>query len=365
MSSKSEVRVGVIGLGIMGATHTANITSGKVSSARLMAVSDQDVTRFDAYATDVAKFEDAIALMDSGLVDAVIIATPHFSHTPLGIAALERGLHVLVEKPISVHKLDCEQLIAAWTNPKQIFGAVFNQRCNPQFRKLRELIQCGELGSIQRINWIITNWYRTAAYYKSGSWRATWKGEGGGVLLNQCPHNLDLWQWLFGMPNKLTALCQFGRFHDIEVEDAVTAMMEYDDGATGVFITSTGEAPGVNRLEVVADRGRVLLENGKMTFQRTEVSVSEHCRTANHGFISPEHWEIDFNIAPGGPGHVEILQNFVNAIRCGEPLIAPAIEGAHSVELANAMLHSAFTQSPITLPLDGAAYAAELAARSR
>lgn len=363
MDRSSEVRLGIIGLGIMGAMHANHALQRKVSGLRLAAVVDSAPERLAQYNDDVAKFDDAIAMMDSGAVDAVVIATPHYSHTPLGVAALERGLHVLVEKPISVHKADCERLLSAWKNSDQVFAAVFNQRCNPLYRKLRELIQTGALGAIQRINWIITDWYRTDAYYRSGGWRATWRGEGGGVLLNQCPHNLDLWQWLFGMPDKVTAVCQLGRHHPIEVEDAVTAIFEYDSGATGVFVTSTGEAPGVNRLEVAADRGRVVIENGQLTFYQTVHSVAEHTRTADHGFIAPEHWRVEIPTATAGPGHLDILQNFADAILRGAPLIAPASEGALSVELANAMLHSTFTQAPVVLPLDAAAYEAELTKR--
>ncbi|WP_309380901.1 Gfo/Idh/MocA family protein [Cerasicoccus frondis] len=363
METSPTIRLGIIGMGGMGNNHARNILDGKTQGIQLVAAADSDQTRLDALGDDVQKFTDPLAMMDSGAIDSVLIATPHFSHTPLGIAALEHNLHVLVEKPISVHKADCEKLISAYTNPDLVFGAVFNQRCIPYFRKLRELIQSGQLGEIHRVNWTITDWYRTDAYYKAGSWRATWKGEGGGVLLNQCPHNLDLLQWLFGMPSKITANCQFGRHHDIEVEDAVTAMLEFPNGATGVFITSTGEAPGVNRLEVAADFGRVVLENGSFKYHRNEVASPIHCRTSSHGFEKPETWDITIPTGAYTYGHVEILSNFAAAILQGEPLVAPAVEGIHSVELANAMLYSTFQKQAVTLPLDGQAYEAELVSR--
>ncbi|WP_269540900.1 Gfo/Idh/MocA family protein [Cerasicoccus fimbriatus] len=363
MSTEKTVRLGIIGLGTMGNIHARNILEGRASGLTLAAIADADEARLSVFSESVAKFTDSTTMMDSGQVEAVLIATPHFSHTPLGIAALERNLHVLVEKPISVHKADCEKLIRAHTNPDLVFGAVFNQRCTPHYRKLRELIQSGQLGEIQRVNWTITDWYRTDTYYRMGSWRATWKGEGGGVLLNQCPHNLDLLQWLFGMPKKLTAICQFGRHHDIEVEDDVTAMLEFANGATGVFVTSTGEAPGVNRLEVACDRGLIIIEGEKFQFTRTEKLVSEHLRQSTHGFDRPEKWHIDIPHQAGANGHVAILTNFANAILHGEPLIAPAAEGIHSVELANAMLYSTFKSQPVVLPLDGQAYEAELVAR--
>jgi len=351
-----EVRIGIIGMGNMGSAHAKSIIDGKVPGLLLTAIADRNADRLSGY-PDVLTFTDAGELLASGSVDAVLIATPHYSHTTLGASALKAGIHTLVEKPISVHKADCEKLIAAWTDQKVVFAAMFNQRTNPAFQKLRQLIQEGELGEIQRINWIITDWYRTEKYYSSGDWRATWGGEGGGVLLNQCPHNLDLLQWLFGMPSQVTAHCQFGRFHNIEVEDAVTAILEYPNGATGVFITTTGEAPGTNRLEVTADRGKIVIENHQFSFTRTEIPVPEHLRSSPEAFGKPEVWNIEIPIKPPPESqHVEVLKNFTAAIAQGEPLLAPAPEGIHSVELANAMLYSSFTGSPVRIPLDSSKY---------
>jgi predicted dehydrogenase len=218
------------------------------------------------------------------------------------------------------------------------------------------LIRNGDVGDLIRITWIITNWFRTDAYYASGSWRATWAGEGGGVLLNQCPHQLDLWQWLFGMPARVQAVCAFGKHHRIEVEDEVTAYLEYANGATGVFITSTGEAPGTNRLEIAGDMGKVVVEGGKIQFTRNEVSARQFCRTSPALFAQPAVWDIDIPVSGSGGQHAEIIQNFVDAILDGEPLLAPAREGIHSVELANAMLYSSLTGKPVELPLDGRAF---------
>lgn len=351
-----ELRLGIIGLGCMGRAHAAFIQSGKIPRCRLTAVCDvqeESLARFQ----EPARFTNASDLIHSGKVGGVLIATPHYSHTTIGIEALTAGLHVLVEKPISVHKADCERLIAAHRSKKQVFAAMFNQRADPYYIKLRELIQAGELGKIRRINWIITNWFRTAAYYASGGWRATWAGEGGGVLLNQCPHNLDLWQWLFGLPSKVRAHCQVGRYHDIEVEDDVTAYLEYPDGTTGVFITSTGEAPGTNRLEVAGERGRVVIENDRFLFTRNEVEMSEFSRTTPHAFAAPAVWNIEIPVSGHGGQHVEILENFTRAILDKTPLIAPAAEGIRSVELANAMILSSFTGRTVDLPLNSAVYA--------
>jgi predicted dehydrogenase len=354
------VRMGVIGVGGMGGGHAQNILDGKVKGAELTAVAD--------IAPDLAKkypgqkaFSSGEEMIRSGAVDAILIATPHFSHTPLGIAGLEGGVHVLVEKPISVHKADCERLIAAHRDKKLVFAAMFNQRTDPVYRKLRQLIKEGELGEIRRINWIVTNWFRSDAYYGSGGWRATWAGEGGGVLLNQCPHNLDLWQWLFGMPKRIRSFCAFGKYHKIEVEDDVTAYFEYANGATGVFVTSTGEAPGTNRLEVAAERGKVVLENGEFRFIRNEIPTTEFSRTTKERFSSPATWDIKIPVSSGGGQHLEIMQNFTDAILNGTPLIAPAEEGIHSIELANAMIFSTVEDRTIELPLDSAAYAKWLA----
>jgi predicted dehydrogenase len=340
----------------MGSFHARAILEGKVPRMRLTAVCDPDPDRFGA-APEAAGFTDSGELIRSGAADAVLIATPHYAHTAVGIDALERGLHVLVEKPISVHKRDCERLIAAHEGrADQVFAAMFNQRTDPFFLKIRALIQGGELGEIRRVNWIVTNWFRTAAYYASGGWRATWAGEGGGVLLNQCPHNLDLLQWLFGMPASVRAFCRFGQYHAIEVEDDVTAYLQFENGATGVFITTTGEAPGTNRLEVAAERGRIVYENDRLTFTRNEVGMSEFSRTSESGFAAPPVWDVSIPISGHGEQHVGILKNFAAAILEGAPLIAPAAEGVHSVELANAMLYSTFTGQTVELPLDGAMY---------
>ncbi|MCX8107270.1 MAG: Gfo/Idh/MocA family oxidoreductase [Verrucomicrobiae bacterium] len=299
--------------------------------------------------------------MRSGEVDAVIISTPHYQHTTLGIAALQAGLHVLVEKPISVHKADAQRLIAAAdAQPNLVFGAMFQLRTEPRYVKIKRLIESGALGTVVRVNWIMTDWFRTEAYYASGGWRATWKGEGGGVLLNQCPHNLDILVWLCGSPARVRGFCQLGRFHNIEVEDNVTAYMEWASGATGVFVTSTGEAPGTNRLEIAGTMGKLVLEHNRITFTRNEIDMIEFSRTAKAAFARPDVWhvEIPFDNAPAQ--HATITQNFVDAVLDGTPLIAPGREGLHSVELANAILYSSLTGQTIEMPLDARAYETKL-----
>ncbi len=344
----------------MGQNHVRSLLEGKVPRSELTAVCDTNAEKSSAF-PEVEFFAAGEDLFRSGLVDAVLIATPHYSHTTLGIAALRAGLHVLVEKPISVHKADCEKLLATPRRRGQVFGAMFNQRTDPYYQKLRDLVQSGELGAIRRVNWIITDWFRTEIYYASGGWRATWAGEGGGVLLNQCPHNLDLYQWIFGMPDRVRGFCQLGRYHDIEVEDDVTAYFEYRDGRTGVFITSTGETPGTNRLEVTAERGRLVLEDNRLSFLRNEVPMSEYSQTTDEAFGRPGIWQVEIPL-PGhrGEQHVGIMKNFVGAILHGEKLLAPAVEGIHSVELANAILYSSLTEKTVEMPLSSRAYAKRL-----
>ena len=361
-ASASTLRIGIIGLGNMGSAHLHWIrTEQKVARLTVTAICDVDQAKLDKFAKGAAHesalpaFTDSAVMIRSGLVDAVIIATPHYDHTTIGIDAIGQGLHVLVEKPISVHQVDAQRLIDAYAKrPKatQVFGAMFNQRTDPRYQKLRNLVTSGELGQIRRINWTITDWYRTQRYYDSGGWRATWRGEGGGVLMNQCPHNLDLLQWIFGMPTKVRGFCQMGRWHDIEVEDAVTAYLEYRNGATGTFITTTGEFPGTNRLEVACDRGKVVVEGGELKWTRTVQPVPVNIRTSPDSFASIDTWDVKVNTPGDNPQHLGILRNFTAAVLDGTPLLAPAEEGINAVSLCNAMVLSSLLDRTLTLPLD-------------
>ncbi len=350
-----EVRIGVIGVGNMGSFYADCFLQGKIERAAVTALCNPHPHRLEDQ-TDVPTFRSSDELLDAGLVDAVVIATPHYFHTTIGQDALNRGLHVLVDKPISVHKADAERLIAAHRNPEQIFAAMFNQRTDRRFQKIKSLIDEGALGTIRRINWIVTDWFRTQIYYTSNTWRATWSGEGGGVLLNQCPHQLDMLCHLFGLPARVEAHCFFGKYHHIEVEDDVTAYLEYPDGATGVFIASTGETPGTNRLEITGESGRILLEQDRFDLTLNEQPATEFSRCAPESFGRPKSTTTALTGLDHGGQHVEILRNFVGAILDRSPLIAPAAEGLASVELANAMLMSTFTNQPIDLPIDAAAY---------
>ncbi|RLD11759.1 MAG: gfo/Idh/MocA family oxidoreductase [Chlamydiae bacterium] len=353
-----KVRIGVVGLGKIGAEHVQTIK--KIKNIRLTAVCDQQKKLADKISDEnnLTAFYSTNDLMNSAEVDAVIIATPHYLHTPLAIDALNAGLHVLCEKPVAVHKADAEIMIAAHKkHPKLKFAAMLQLRTSGYWGKIKEIIDSGELGKIYRVNWIVTYWFRTQKYFDDSPWRATWKGEGGGVLLNQAPHQLDLFQWYFGMPVKVRAYCSLGKYHNIEVEDEVTAYCEFKEGFSGVFITSTGEFPGSDRLEIMADRGRLVCENGKIIFDRAESSVNEFSRTTNVAFSVPEikTIEIKFNEKKGV--HQNIFENFADSILNGTELIATGEDGMNSVELANTFLYSSLKNVTVKLPLDSSEYA--------
>jgi len=321
----------------------------------------KDLTDERAKENNVNAYYSSDDLIKSGDVDAVLIATPHYAHTPITIAAFEAGLHVISEKPIAVHKADAEKMIAAHAkHPELVFAAMFQVRTNTIFKKIKSMIDNGELGEIYRVNWIITNWFRTQTYYNSGTWRATWKDEGGGVLLNQAPHQLDVFQWMFGMPVKVRAYCKLGKYHDIEVEDIVTAYCEFKEGFSGIFITSTGEAPGTNRLEITSDRGQLVLEKGKIIFDKAEVSINEFLKTTKASFKGPPMETLDVTVEEKGGNHSDIIENFADAILNGAPLIAQGEEGIKSVELANSFLYSSLKDETVELPLDSAKYASLL-----
>lgn len=354
------VRFGIIGLGNIGKIHCANFAAGKVARGVLTAVSDIAPPKFPL-PPGVTYFPSADAMMSSGLVDAVIVATPHPLHRALGEKVLDAGLHLMMEKPLTATKLDAEKLLSHTRKPGQCFGIMMNLRTHPHYNAIRDLLASGRVGRLQRVQWTITNWFRPEAYYGLSDWRATWKGEGGGVLINQALHNLDILQWVCGMPVALRAFCQFGRDHNIEVEDSVTAYLEFSGGATGVFTTSTGEAPGVNRLEIAGTRGLIVMENEKLIFTENAQDSGEFSAATANAFGAPESKTTEITCAGAYTSHAGVLTNFVDAMLDGAPLLAEASEGIKSVELANAMVYSAWKNETVRLPLDAAAYQAALA----
>lgn len=364
--AEQKVRFGIIGVGNIGSYHFTNLLTGKVSTGVLAAACDLKADRL-AWARERAPelplYEDYKEMIASGLIDTVIICVPHYSHPPIAIYAFEHGMNVVCEKPIGVYTEAIPDMVDAAKRSGKVFSMMFNQRTNPAFAKMREIVQSGELGEIKRTVWLINSWYRSQAYYDSGSWRATWAGEGGGVLLNQCPHNLDLWQWICGMPTRVRAFCKFGHYHDIEVEDDVTAYVEYANGASGVFMTSTAEAPGVNRLEIFGDMGRLVYDGsgystGGLTFYKLRESERKFCMQTAAGMESPKYDVITYDISAPKDHieHVDILRNVTDAILHGAKLIAPGEDGINQLTLTNAMLLSQWTDNWVDLPINAKLY---------
>ena len=365
-----KVKFGIVGIGNMGTAHCKSFLSGLIKNGELTAICNTRASKMDAVlalegAERVASFTDYRELLHSGLCDAVIIAVPPYDHAKMVAEAFEAGLHVICEKPAGVYTKQVKEMNAAAEKSDKLFGMMFNQRSNPVYRQMQQMVSRGDLGEIKRVNWIITNWYRSQNYFDIGGWRATWRGEGGGVLFNQCPHQIDLLQWIVGMlPTKIHAHCHFGKWHDIEVEDDVTAYMEFPNGATGVFVTSTGDAPGTNRFEITGTRGRLVCENGRLIFDRLKVDEREFCRTAR-AFVDPEY--ITFEVPTDGRNdqHVGIINNFTNAILGIEPLFVKGEEGIKSVQMMNAMLLSTWLDKAVELPIDDDLYLEELNRRIR
>ena len=351
-----KVRFGIIGVGNIGTVHARYLLAGTVKEACLTAVCDNNLSKHPAIRELVGEavtlFSDAETMLKSGLIDAVIVSTPHYDHPGLSMLAMRNGIHTLCEKPAGVYTAQVREMNEFARGCNVVFGMMFNQRPNPLYQKVKDLIDSGELGELRRSNWIITNWYRSQSYYNSGGWRATWKGEGGGVLLNQDPHQLDLWQWLVGMPVRMRAFCQFGKHRDIKVENEVTAYAEYANGATGVFITTTAEAPGTNRLEIAGDRGKVVVEDGKLRFWRLRESETEFNARWENGFGEPECWEVTIPVAPESSEHHVITANFAAAVLHGTLLLAPGSDGIHGLTLSNAMHLSTWTDDWVNLPFD-------------
>lgn len=366
---KKMIRYGIIGVGNMGSAHLANFQKGLIPDACVTAIADHEEAKL-AHMQELypeggfACYREGKDLLDAGNVDAVIVAIPHYFHPEMSIYAMKKGIAVVCEKPAGVYTKQVKEMNEVARESGVPFTMMFNQRTNCVYRKMREIVAEGGIGEVKRVNWLITNWYRSQSYYDSGSWRATWRGEGGGVLLNQCPHQLDLLQWVVGMmPINMRAFCHFGKWHDIEVEDDVTAYFEYANGATGVFITSTADAPGTNRFEILGTGGKLVCENDKLTYTRCKTDEREFCRTWQGGFGEPEYETVPVETDGKNPQHVGILQNFTNYLLGREPLFVDGTEGLKGVYLMDSMLYSSFIDQKVTIPFDDDAYYAELQKR--
>lgn len=351
-----KVRLGIIGIGNMGSGHAHNLIEGEVPEMELAAVADLKAERREWAKQNLPEtvqiFEDGDSLIESHCCDAVLVAVPHYDHPRFVIKALENGMHAMSEKPAGVYTKQVREMNEAAAKSDKVFAMMFNQRTNHVYRKMKEIVAGGEYGKIKRVNWIITDWYRTQAYYNSGGWRATWAGEGGGVLLNQCPHNLDLLQWICGMPVKVQAFCHNGKWHDIEVEDDVTAYLEFENGATGVFVTTTADAPGTNRFEITLEKAKLVCEEEKLSFYVLDVNEREHCYTTTEGFKKPDGQYVTLETDGENLQHVGVLRAFAANILRGEPLVARGEEGINGLTLSNAMHLSSWLGRAVEIPFD-------------
>ena len=360
----AKVKLGIIGVGNMGTGHSKNYLDGLMPEIEITAVADRNPARREWAKENlpgVKVFEEGVDLIHSGACEAVLIATPHELHPPLAEAALRAGLHVLSEKPAGVYTAQLHPVIAAAQETGRTYALMFNQRTNCVYRRLKALLDSGELGALKRVTWVVTDWYRSQAYYDSGSWRATWTGEGGGVLLNQCPHQLDLLQWLCGLPVRVRAACHEGKWHDIEVEDDVTAYLEFANGATGTFIASTGDALGENRLEIIGTRARIRIENDQLTLDTLSVDERDWCPVCKEPFGVPDIQHAIVQTDGENPQHAGVLNAFAAHILHGTPLVADGREGIRGLMLSNAMHLSSWTGKPVSLPIDEGEFARLLA----
>jgi len=365
-----KVRFGIVGAGNQGTHYAVELfCKGAIDNGVLTAICDYNPVKLGALqakvGVDVKAFADYKEMMDSGLCDVILVETPHYQHPEIVMESLKRGLHVICDKPAGVYTKQVREMNEFAAKHDARFAMMFNQRTNCSYRKMREIIAEGGIGELQRVNWIITDWYRTESYYASGGWRATWDGEGGGVLINQCPHQIDLVQWIVGkMPKTVRGFCQYGRWHDIEVEDEVTAFFTYDNGATGVFITTTGEAPGSNRLEISGTKGKLLCEDGKLLWYKNAVDSQEWSKTSENGFIPPNCEIIEVETDGKNPQHAGIINNFANAILGIEEQFVSGPEGINGVELMNAIELSGWKNGEeVVLPVNEEEYLKELNAR--
>ena len=331
----NKVRVGIVGVGIIGSAHAYTIYENNVEGMTLTALCDIDKNRIELLKNefkDIPIFKDYKKMIKSGLIDAIIIATPHYLHPVISEYAFKKKLHVLSEKPICVYTLSMKKVLKAQKKSGKLYAVMLNQRTNKLFKIAKELVSNGEIGTLRKNKYVITNWYRTQEYYDSGNWRGTWGGEGGGVLTNQAPHNLDIWQYICGMPKILKGECFEGKYHNIEVEDEAIISAIYENGAVGEFISSTGIENGVNCFEIQGDKGKITIEKGKLTLDKDgEVTTYD---------------DEEYN------GHLNILKNFANAILKGEKLIAPANEAINQVIISNCAYLSSWKDSWVYTNMD-------------
>lgn len=364
MTTENKVRFGIIGFGAQGSMYAKFITDGMVPSMDLAAIADIDdakLTQVSELYPDVKLFDSYQAIIESGEVDAIITTVPHYLHPEIATFALSKGIHVLNEKPAGVYTKQVKELNEYAKSVDATYAIMFNQRNNPLYQKLKTILDNKEIGDIRRVNWIITTWWRPQAYYDQSEWRATWGGEGGGVLVNQAPHQLDLIQWLTGVPANVTSRVQYGYQRDIPVEDQVHALFEYDNGATGVFVTSTNEIVGSDRLEIVGDKGKIIVDDSQTAnvyrLNESEADINKNMDvdgvrrlfTGELPFDELYEKEIIEEENVWGQQHSGVLENFAQHILNDTPLIADGQEGINGVRLANAIHLSSWTGEKVAL----------------
>ena len=363
-----KVRFGIIGLGNQGSSYVFNIfDAGLVENGVLTAVCDTNPVKIENIKkgtknNEIVYFDNYITMLDSGLCDAILVETPHYSHPEIVMECLKRDINVICEKPAGVYTKQVREMNEAAKNSKAHFAMMFNQRTNCVYRKMREIIQSGGIGDLQRVSWIITNWFRTQYYYDTGSWRATWAGEGGGVLINQCPHQIDLVSWVIGEPPvAVNGFCKYGKWHDIEVEDEVTAYFEYANGATGTFVTTTGETPGTNRFEVSGTLGKLICEEDKLVWYKNSEDSQAYLKSSKETWKRPNYETIAVETDGKNEQHAGIIKNFANALLGLEDFFVDGLEGINGVELMNAIELSGWKGgAKVTLPVNEEEYLEEL-----
>jgi len=356
-----KVRFGVIGLGNMGMLHCRFIQAAGSRSFCVTAGCDCDPRR-KRIAKDcgIHFFSDAQEMYDSGLIDAVIITTPHYWHPPLTFRAARRGIHVLCEKPLASSVGQARAMIAECRKRKVALGAMLQQRCRPAMVKMKQLVDQGAIGDIFRVQMICSSWFRTQRYYDSGAWRGTWDGEGGGVLINQAPHSLDLFQWVgLGLPKTIVANVAT-REHKMECEDTANVICDYGSGRVGYIYASTAEEPGMEQLMLIGDKGTLTAEGGsKLTIGRLRVPISKHVyasRKASAGGAEQKLTVSQVKVSARKSGHIDVIRAFANHILKGTPMVATGAESLIELEISNAAYLSGYNNSrSIKLPVDAKA----------
>lgn len=362
-------RLAVIGIGRMGGRHARNIFKGVVKHATLAAVCDTDEKVLEAFCTKykVKGYTDRIKMLEEVKPDGVIIATPHYSHVEIAKDCLAKDTDFLIEKPVSVTVKEAQELKELLDKKPDVIGALMlNQRTNRMYAKAKELIEAGKIGQIKRVNFIVTDWYRSQYYYNMGGWRASWSGEGGGTLINQCVHQLDIWQWIVGMPDKIYAVCKtVGR--DITTENDVTAIMSYE-GFEGVFTASTHELPGTNRLEIAGENGKIVIDKRKMRYYLNKYPEPIVNQRAKHDYGNREDKKSKKRTYTYGllrliydainGQQARVLNNFVEvlATRDKSRLIADVNDGINGLSIINAINMSAWKGAQVKVPVDTQEY---------